>query len=285
MAEPARGLLEVVATPIGNLGDLSPRAAQALRDADVVLCEDTRHSAPLLAAAGSSARTLSLHAHNEEGRIPQVLALLVEGKRVALVSDAGTPCLSDPGARLVDAAHDAGLPVRTLPGPFAVAAGLAASGLCPLPFAFWGFLPKKSAARQAMLRERLAPSPGGGAMSHAFYAPGRDLREVLGDVAAVAPAARVVVARELSKLHETYHRGRADVLASSYPEDALRGEAVVLVEVAEGLAEVGAFDLDGALREAAASADRKEALRALARQTGRSRRELYARMLTLIGES
>ncbi len=285
MTEPARGLLEVVATPIGNLGDLSPRAAQALRDADVVLCEDTRHSAPLLAAAGSGARTLSLHAHNEEGRIPQVLALLAEGKRVALVSDAGTPCLSDPGARLVDAAHDADIAVRTLPGPFAVAAGLAASGLCPLPFAFWGFLPKKSAARQVMLRERLAPAPGGGAMSHAFYAPGRDLRDVLEDVAAVAPAARVVVARELSKLHETYHRGRADALASSFPDDALRGEAVVLVEVAEALADASAFDLDAALREAAASADRKEALRALARQTGRSRRELYARMLTLIGEA
>lgn len=277
-------MLEVVATPIGNLSDLSPRAAEALAAADVVLCEDTRHSAPLLAHAGSTARTMSLHAHNEAGRIPQVLALLAEGKRVALISDAGTPCLSDPGARLIDAVHDAGLPVRTLPGPFAVAAGLAASGLCPLPFAFWGFLPKKSAARQATLRERLAPAPGDEAMTHAFYVPGRDLREVLTDVAALAPSARVVVARELSKLHETYHRGRADALAVAFPEDALRGEAVILVEIREPIGEAQAFDLDAALRQAAAASDRKEALRALAKQTGRSRRELYARMVELAGE-
>lgn len=277
-------MLEVVATPIGNLSDLSPRAAEALAAADVVLCEDTRHSAPLLAHAGSTARTMSLHAHNEAGRIPQVLALLAEGKRVALISDAGTPCLSDPGARLIDAVHEAGLPVRTLPGPFAVAAGLAASGLCPLPFAFWGFLPKKSAARQATLRERLAPAPGDEAMTHAFYAPGRDLREVLADVAEVAPAARVVVGRELSKLHETYHRGTAAALAADFPEDALRGEAVILVEIREPIGEAQAFDLDAALRQAAAAPDRKEALRALAKQTGRSRRELYARMVELAGE-
>lgn len=285
MARQQPGGLEVVATPIGNLSDLSPRAAESLAAADVVLCEDTRHSAPLLAHAGSAARTMSLHAHNEAGRIPQVLALLAGGKRIALISDAGTPCLSDPGARLIDAVHDAGLPVRTVPGPFAVAAGLAASGLCPLPFAFWGFLPKKSAARQATLRERLAPAPGDEAMTHAFYAPGRDLREVLADIATVARGARVVVARELSKLHETYHRGRAEELALSFPEDALRGEAVILVEIREPIGAAQAFDLDASLRQAAAAPDRKEALRALAKQTGRSRRELYARMVELAGET
>lgn len=279
------GRLDVVATPIGNLDDLSPRAAATLRDADVVLCEDTRHSGKLLALVGSKARSMSLHAHNEEARVGQVLALIAEGQRVALVSDAGTPCLSDPGARLVGAAQDAGLVVRTVPGPFAVAAGLAAAGICPQPFAFWGFLPKRGAARQASFRQRLFPSPDGSPMTHAFYAPGRDLAEVLADLAAVAPTAQVVVARELTKLHETYHRGAAGDLAASFPEQALRGEAVLLVEIAAALdPTAGRLDLDAELDAVAAAADRKQALRELAKRTGKSRRELYALLVARTGE-
>lgn len=278
------GALWVVATPIGNLDDLTPRAADALRQASLVLCEDTRHSATLLGRVGSAARTMSLHAHNETGRIPAVLAALAQGHNVALVSDAGTPCLSDPGARLVAAVHDAGLPVRTLPGPFAAAAAIAGSGLVPQPFGFWGFLPKKGAARQQALRQRLTPGPEGEPMTHAFYVPGRDLAEVLEDIAAVQGDLAVVVARELTKLHETWHRGTAAGLAAGFPEDALRGEAVLLVQIDAPLQGAVALDLDAALLEVANAADRKEALRALARRTGQSRRVLYTRLTQLVGE-
>ncbi len=278
------GALWVVATPIGNLDDLTPRAAEALRAAALVLCEDTRHSSTLLGRVGSAARTLSLHAHNETGRIPTVLAALQDGQNVALVSDAGTPCLSDPGARLVAAVHEAGLPVRTLPGPFAAAAAIAGSGLVPQPFGFWGFLPKKGAARQQALRQRLTPGPDGEPMTHAFYVPGRDLAEALADLAAVQADLAVVVARELTKLHETWHRGTAGALAAAFPEDALRGEAVMLVQVDAPLQGAVALDLDAALLEVAAAADRKEALRALAKRTGQSRRTLYARLTQLLDD-
>ena len=278
------GALWVVATPIGNLEDLTPRAADALRLAAVVLCEDTRHSATLLGRVGSSARALSLHANNETARIPSVLATLQQGQNVALVSDAGTPCLSDPGARLVAAVHDAGFAVRTLPGPFAAAAAIAGSGLVPQPFGFWGFLPKKGAARQQALRQRLTLGPDGEPMTHAFYVPGRDLAEVLADVAAVQDDLKVVVARELTKLHETWHRGVAGTLAAQFPADALRGEAVLLVQVDAPLQGAVALDLDAALLEVAAAKDRKEALRALAKRTGQSRRTLYARLTALVGE-
>ncbi len=277
------GLLQVVATPIGNLDDLTPRASEALRTADIVLCEDTRHSARLLALVGSKARAVSMHAHNEDGRLPMVLDALAAGRRVAMVSDAGTPCLSDPGARLVAAVHEAGFPVHTLPGPFAAAAAIAASGLTPTPFAFWGFLPKKSAARQAALRLRLTPGPDDGAMTHAFYVPGRDLAAVMVDLATVAADANVVIARELTKIHEGYLRGRADGLV--VPEEMLRGEAVVLVEVRKALAAADdGNDIDAALRLILVAADRKDALRALARTTGRSRRGLYQRLLAMEAE-
>lgn len=279
------GTLHVVATPIGNLEDLSPRAAATLQAVDWVLCEDTRHSAILLRRVGSAARTLSLNAQNEAARIPTVLAALQQGQMVALVSDAGTPCLSDPGARLCAAVHEAGLPVRTVPGPFAAAAGLAASGLAPQPFAFWGFLPKRSAARRTALAARLRPDPDGDAMTHAFYVPGRDLVACLRDVAAVAATARVVVARELTKIHEGYLRGTAGDLAASLPEEVQRGEAVLLIEV-EAAVHVGEATppaLDDELRALSGAADRKEALRALAKRSGLSRRVLYQRLLALGG--
>ncbi len=222
--------LRVIATPIGNLGDLTPRAQQALATADLVLCEDTRHSGALLNHLGIKKPLWSLHAHNETGRIDSILHALAEGQVIALVSDAGTPCLSDPGAELVAAVRHAGYAVTSLPGPFAAAVALAASGMTPVPFAFWGFLAKKSGERRSQLQARLLPGPDG-PMSHAFYVPGRDLDDVLADLVAVAPAAKVCVARELTKIHEGFWLGTAAEVAGRLGPEQLRGEAVVLVEI------------------------------------------------------
>ena len=209
--------LRVIATPIGNLGDLTPRAQQALATADLVLCEDTRHSGALLNHLGIKKPLWSLHAHNETGRIDSILHALAEGQVIALVSDAGTPCLSDPGAELVAAVRHAGYAVTSLPGPFAAAVALAASGMTPVPFAFWGFWAKKSGERRSQLQARLLPGP--------------DLDDVLADLVAVAPAAKVCVARELTKIHEGFWLGTAAEVAGRLGPEQLRGEAVVLVEI------------------------------------------------------
>lgn len=270
------GRLSVVATPIGNLGDLSPRAAAVLAAADVVLCEDTRHTGQLLRHLQLDKHTESLHAHNEHDRVPGLLERLLAGAHFALVSDAGTPCLSDPGALLVDAAHEAGIAVETIAGPFAAAAALAASGLCPLPFTFWGFLAKKAKDRQADWQQQLQPAPAG-PMTHAYFVPGRDLHEVLRELAVVAPAARVCAARELTKLHEGYLRGTPAAVAALLTEEQLRGEAVLLIQIDAPLVEVAAVEPESLVRQAKANGqDRKQALAAIGRQTGLSRNALYA---------
>lgn len=270
------GTLWVVATPIGNLQDMTPRAAATLGAADLILCEDTRHTAPLLHHLGLKKPTRSLHAHNEDGQTDALLAKLLAGESLALVSDAGTPCLSDPGARLVDAAHGEGIAVRTLPGPFSAAAGLAASGLCPVPFAFWGFLAKRPGERKAELRARLQPGPSG-PMTHAFFVPGRDARDVLQELAELAPQVRVCLCRELTKLHEQYLRGTPAEALAQLSEEQERGEAVLLVEVSAPLD--APVSLDPAALVAAARAageDRRAALQRLAKQTGLGRKPLYA---------
>lgn len=279
-----RGTLSIIATPIGNLGDLSERARTVLGEVSLLLCEDTRHTARLLQHLGLNPRCQALHAHNETERIGDVLGMLAEGRHIGLVSDAGTPCLSDPGARLVDAVQAAKHTVHTLPGPFAAAAGLAASGLNPVPFAFWGFAPKASMARRRWLELRLSPAPGGGAMSHAVYVPGRDVAAMLADVDAIAPEVRVVVARELTKLHEGYLRGTPAAVAEALLPEQAKGEAVLLIEVTEPIAG-GAFDeidVDSQIAQAQRDgSDRKPFLRDLARRTGISRRDLYRRWLDL----
>ena len=274
------GTLHVVATPIGNLEDLGERAARVLRQVPLVLCEDTRHSGGLLRHLGSTAACKSLHAHNEEGRISGVLVHLQGGADAALISDAGTPCLSDPGARLVDAVQAAGLPVVSVPGPFAGAVALAGAGLATSSFSFWGFLPKKSGARRTALTERLQPAPGGTLHTHIFYVPGRDAQAFCEDIAAVAPKARVALARELTKVHEEYLRGDPADVAGQIIEERSRGEAVILVEVdaSSAATQQETFDVDALLQAALdAGEHRKEALRRIAKQTGLSRRALYTR--------
>ena len=221
------GTLWVVATPIGNLEDLSPRARRILGAADLVLCEDTRHSGRLLAAFGLKARLAPLHEHNEEREVPALVARLEAGECMALVSDAGTPLLSDPGYRLVRAAAAAGLVVSPVPGPSAVLAALSVAGLPTDRFAFEGFLPARAAARQARL-EGLAAEP----RTLVFFEAGNRVAALLADAAAVLGAEReTVVARELTKLHETLYRGTLAALAGRLAEDpdASRGEVVVVV--------------------------------------------------------
>ncbi len=215
----ADGHLTVVATPIGNLSDISPRARATLRDADVIACEDTRRTGLLLKALDLKVPLVSLHAHNESARLPELLARLGDGARVAIVSDAGMPGVSDPGARLVDAAHAAGFPVEVIPGPSAVTAAIAASGAPADRFAFAGFWPRKAGERAALLADldRL------GWPVVAFESPQR-LAGALADVAADDPQRRVAVCRELSKLYEQTLVGPASELAARFAGAPPRGE-------------------------------------------------------------
>lgn len=217
----SRGEVHVVATPIGNLEDLSPRALRALREASLIACEDTRRTGRLCARFGIRTPRVSLHAHNEAQRVPRLLERLERGETLALVSDAGTPLLSDPGQCLVEAALDAGIRVVPIPGPSAVLAALVASGLPGLPFSCLGFLPRKGSARREAL-ERLQVLPGTLVL---FEAPGR-VAATLTDLHAVLGARRIAVARELTKRYEEITRGR---LGEIEPPRA-RGEVTLVVE-------------------------------------------------------
>lgn len=223
-ARPLAGGLYLVSTPIGHLADVTLRALAVLARADVVYCEDTRHSRVLADHYGLTVPLKSYHEHNAAAVRPDVLAALAEGRRVALVSDAGTPLVSDPGYKLVRAAIEAGHGVVAIPGPSAVLAALTAAGLPTDAFHFAGFLPPKPAARRARLGE-LAPVA---ATLVLFEAPSR-LAGSLADIAAVLGPREVGVARELTKLHEEIRRGSADALAREFAAGPPRGEIVILV--------------------------------------------------------
>ena len=216
--------LHVVATPIGNLADITLRALAVLARADLVYCEDTRHSRTLLAHYAIGRQTRPYHEHNAARERPRVLAELAAGKSVALISDAGTPLISDPGYKLVREVIAAGFPVTALPGPSAALAALASVGLATDAFLFAGFLPPRRSGRQARL-EALKAVP---ATLVFFEAPTR-LAESLGDIAAILGEREAAVARELTKLHEEVRRGTPDELARWVAEAAPRGEMVILV--------------------------------------------------------
>jgi 16S rRNA (cytidine1402-2'-O)-methyltransferase len=220
------GAVVLVATPIGNLGDLSTRATETLRAADLVCCEDTRRTRALLSAAGVPAggRLRSLHAHNEAARIPELLAAASEGRMVAVVTDAGMPAISDPGARLVAAAARAGITVTVVPGPSAVLAALVVSGLPTDRFCVEGFLPRSGGAR----RRRLDAVVSDPRTTVVLESPQR-LASTLGDLAGRAPDRAVVVCRELTKLHEEVWRGSASEAAARFSSREVRGEVVVVV--------------------------------------------------------
>ncbi|HVF35600.1 MAG TPA: 16S rRNA (cytidine(1402)-2'-O)-methyltransferase [Candidatus Saccharimonadia bacterium] len=221
------GTLWIVATPIGNLADLSPRAIDVLRSVAAIAAEDTRTSRTLLQRFGIATATLALHEHNEEAAVPGLVARLARGESLALISDAGTPLVSDPGYRLVAAARAAGIRVSTVPGPCALVAALSISGLPSDRFAFEGFLPAKGAARRARL-ESLAREP----RTLVFYESKHRIGETLADLAAVFGAERsAALARELTKLHETVLDGTLAAIAARVASDAEQrlGEFVLVV--------------------------------------------------------
>ncbi len=225
---PAPGSLSLVATPIGNLGDISARALDTLRTATQVACEDTRHSQRLLAHHGIRVPLISLNEHNEARRIPELLQALAGGARIALVSDAGMPTVSDPGQRLVQAVIAAGLPLIVVPGPCAVPTALAGSGLPVVPFYFGGFLPHKKGQREKELLRALERD----CTSAYFESPYR-LADSLEMLARHAPERRVVVARELTKHFEEFQRGTARFVLEHYTEKPPKGEITLLIAPAQ----------------------------------------------------
>ena len=271
-----------MATPIGNLGDLSPRALNALRDADAVLCEDTRNTGALLARHGVAVPMLPLHDHNEDEQTPRVLARLRGGERLALVSDAGTPLVSDPGYRLVRAAIAEGLAVGAVPGPNAAVMALTLSGLPPQPFLFLGFLPPRAGPRAAALAGVRAAERAGLSATLVLYEAPHRLAEALASMADAFGAERpAAVARELTKRFEEVRRGTLAELAAHYGQQAARGEVAVVVGPAPAEA-TGEAELDEKLGAAlAAGMSVRDAAASVAEATGLPRRQVYARALEM----
>jgi len=275
----AEGRLVLVATPIGNLGDLTPRAVDVLREADVIAAEDTRRTRGLLTHAGvpASGRLRSVHGHNERGRARELVAAIAGGATVAVVTDAGMPGISDPGAQLVRACLDAGLTVEVAPGASAVLAALVLSGLPTDRFVFDGFLPRKGGARTARLEELRNETR----TIVVFEAPGR-VAATLADLEGVCgPNRRAAVARELTKLHEEVWRGPLGEAVARYAQTAPRGEVVIVVE---GRApDLGEPDDDtvaaAAVDELREGGSTREAADRVADRLGISRRRAYDAVL------
>ncbi|HEY0517778.1 MAG TPA: 16S rRNA (cytidine(1402)-2'-O)-methyltransferase [Solirubrobacteraceae bacterium] len=263
------GRLVVCPTPIGNLEDVTLRVLSRLREADAIACEDTRRTRTLLDRHGISARLVSLHEHNERSRARDLVARINRGELVALVSDAGTPLISDPGYALVRECIEAGLPVEVLPGASAVPTALLASGLPPQRWCFAGFLPRA--------RRELAQLLAGNEQTLVAFESPRRLGATLGVLAELDADRAVAVCRELTKLHEEVVRGSAAELAARYELEAPRGEIVLVI----GAAPAAESRLEEALQAlealVAAGARARPAATALAKLTGRSANELYRR--------
>jgi 16S rRNA (cytidine1402-2'-O)-methyltransferase len=270
--------LHLVATPIGNLKDVSFRALSTLAAADAVVAEDTRVTKTLLAHYGISTPLIAYHEHNARVIRPHLLARLEAGAKLALVSDAGTPLVSDPGFRLVQEALEKGVHVTSVPGPSAVLAALVVAGLPTDRFFFEGFLPHKSGPRRARLAE-LAHIPG----TLVFFESPRRLAETLADCAAVLGKRDAAIARELTKMFESVRRGALDELAAALAEEEPpKGEIVLLVAPpGAGAAQASAADLDARIEEALNAHSVKDAASVVSAATGQPRRQVYARALEL----
>lgn len=270
------GTLYIVATPIGNLEDITLRALSILKAVDLIACEDTRHTRKLLSHHQISKPAISYHEHNERERTVELIARLEAGANVALVSDAGTPLVSDPGLRIVEAAIERGIPVVPIPGASALTAAIAASGLPTDQFIFAGFLPSKRTARRARLRE-LGALP----MTIVFYEAPHRIRQALADARELLGQRRVVVARELTKIHEEFIRATLSevelpdltrgeiVLLIGPPADAMTGHVQAHRSVQEDVEELIRLE----------NIDQKTALKRVARARGISKSEAYRQML------
>ncbi len=273
------GTLYLVATPIGNLADITHRALQVLREVDLIACEDTRHTRKLLQHYGIDTKTVSYHEHNEQQRAQELIAQLQQGTNVAVVSDAGTPMINDPGFRVVQAAVASGITIVPVPGPSALLSALIVAGLPTDEFFFGGFLPARSGSRRA----RFEAMRSLGATLIFYEAPHR-LAASLKDAYEILGEREAVVARELTKLHEEIKRGRLSELAQHYATVEPRGEIVLLIDrtvldqpaseqpqKASVAALVKQFEADGL--------DHRAALKKAARELGLSRAEAYRRLV------
>jgi 16S rRNA (cytidine1402-2'-O)-methyltransferase len=277
-ARPLEPALYLVATPIGNLGDITLRALETLAGADVLACEDTRVSRVLLDRFGIRGRPYAYHEHNAAEAGPKLLQALEEGRSVALISDAGTPLVSDPGYRLALQAIEAGYRVVPIPGASAPLAALLGSGLPNDAFLFAGFLPSKDKAR----RDRLAELAGVPATLIFFESPHRIAATLVAaaDVLGARPAA---VCRELTKTYEEFRRGLLADLAEQYEEQSVKGEIVLVIGPPEEAAPPEAADVDNILRDLAATLPAGKAASEAAKRTGLPRKELYDRLMALKG--
>lgn len=278
------GTLFVVATPIGNLADITQRAIKTLREVDLIACEDTRHTQKLLNHFGIQTKTISYHEHNEQQRTEQLIEKLKQGSNIAVVSDAGSPAISDPGFRIVRSAIDQDLNVVPIPGPSALISALTVAGLPTDEFFFAGFLPSRSLARRTRL-QGLASIPG----TLVFYESPHRLAATLKDALEVLGEREAVVARELTKLHESLRRGKLSELAEHYATaEEPRGEIVLLIdrtvlkndfkETTKSVSELVA-DFESA------GLDNRAALKKAARELGLSRAEAYRQLVVERGRA
>ena len=272
--------LHIVATPIGNLGDITLRALKTLAGADLIACEDTRVTRKLLDRFVIGTPLTPYHDHNAAKARPMLLRRLAEGAAIALVSDAGTPLVSDPGFKLVRAAQEAGHPVTALPGASATLAALTVAGLPTDQFFFAGFLPPKQAARRARIAE-LGRFPA----TLVLFETGPRLAATLADLAAGLGSREAAICRELTKLHEEVRRGELAALAQELSGNEPRGEIVVVVAPPAAAAQPSASETDTLLRAALARVSLKDAVGEVADVTGMPRRELYQRALLLAKEA
>jgi 16S rRNA (cytidine1402-2'-O)-methyltransferase len=273
--------LYLVGTPIGNLEDITLRALRVLRAADRIACEDTRQTQKLLNHFEIATPTISLHQHNERERVAELIAAMQEGKRIAVVSDAGMPGISDPGSWLTQAAIEAAIPVFPVPGANAAISALVASGLSASEFQFLGFLPEKAGARRTFLEVAAGTFDSGSARTLIFYEAPHRVLETLADLELVwGPELQVVVARELTKLHEEFLRGTvAEVKKTLAGRDRIRGEITLLVAATERAGDES--QIKGSVLaqlqqlEASEGLSEKDALKRMARQSGQSKSDLY----------
>lgn len=272
------GILYIVATPIGNLFDISDRAKQTLTDVDIIACEDTRHTSKLLQHLGLKKKLISLHEHNEHERIAQVEKLLSEGQQIALVSDAGTPLISDPGYPLVQALRQRGFTVTPIPGASAIISALSAAGLPTNRFTFEGFLPHKAGAKREKLEE-LVQEP----RTMVFYEAKHRILATLASMAEVFGAEReACVARELTKTFETFYFGTLPSILSQLEENAdqQKGEFVVMVAGNPNPLQANEVHTDMLLRLLAEELPPKKAAAIVAAVTGESKKDLYNQVLS-----